>query len=287
MTDLSLVVCTRNRADQLRRTLEKIAKIESSRIWELVLVENACTDHTSEVVSNFMEGTSLHVQRVVEPEPGKGNALNSGCETAAGEIIALTDDDCYPEPDYVDAVMTVFESRDVGFLGGRVLRYDRSDADFSVRKGAKSELLPAHTFPKTGFIIGANMAFRREVFRSIGGYDEMMGAGTSFVCADIEFCARASDRGWRGGYFPQPTVYHHHGRKPGRDVAELHEVYDWGRGAYYAKTLLDLPTLRRQCLKWWYWDLKIARPGQTRREVFGALSYLARRAASGLAELLP
>lgn len=287
MTELSLVICTRDRADRLRRTLEAVDEIESSRDWEVVVVENACTDHTPEVVSKFVDRSSVPARRVVEPEPGLSRARNAGCSATRGDVIAFTDDDCYPGSEFVDATLSVFDSHDVAFMGGRVLRYDPADADFSVRKGAAARLLPPHTFPRTGFVIGANMAVRRKVWDRLGGFDEDLGAGTPFPAEDIEICARASHHGWRGGYFPGPVVYHHHGRKPGRDVERLHRVYDRGRGAYYAKVVLDMPTLRRQCMKWWYWDLDIARPGQTRREILGAAHYLLRRGLAGITEMLP
>lgn len=278
----TLVVCTRNRADQLETTLEAIGRIAGPQDWELVVVENACSDHTAEVVGRFRRSAPVPVRHVVEPRPGLNRARNTGCAAAEGEIVALIDDDCYPRPDYVDAVTSVFRDHEVDFIGGRVLLHDPSDAHFTVREGDTPTLLPPGQFPKAGFIIGSNMAFRKDLFREIGGFDELLGLGTPFVCGDIEFCARASDRGYRGGYFPRPTVYHHHRRKEGAEISRLRAIYDRGRGAYYAKTLLTFPSLRVQCLKWWYWDLDIARPGQTRREILAALHYVARRVLSWL-----
>lgn len=280
--DCSLVVCSRNRAERLARTLEAIGRVTSRRPWEVVVVENACTDRTGEVIEDFRQDTSVRVRHLVEPVPGLNRARNTGCSAAAGEIVALIDDDCYPREDYIDAVRSVFEDHRVDFIGGRVVLHDPSDAHFTVREGDEPSFLPPGRFPKTGFIIGANMAFRSEVFREIGGFDELLGLGTPFVCGDIEFCARASDRGFRGGYFPQPTVRHHHGRKEGPVIEELRAIYDRGRGAYYAKTLLTCSSLRVECLKWWYWDLEIARPGQTRREILAALHYVVYRALAWL-----
>lgn len=277
--DCSLVVCTRDRADQLERTLGTIREIRSERSWELVLVDNGSSDRTPEVMEAFARSSRVRVRSVVEPKPGHARARNAGCNTAAGRFIACIDDDCYPRPDYVDAVVRTFESRDAGFIGGRVLLHDPDDAAFTIREGGEWRPLPPHTFPHTGFIIGANMAFRREVYRDVGGFDELLGLGTPFVAEDIAFCARASDRGWKGGYAPEPTVYHHHGRR-GAAVEELRAAYDRGRGAYYASVLLDCPTLRVQALKWWYWDLDVALPGQTRREVSAALRYLLHRAGA-------
>lgn len=280
--DCSIVVSTRDRAERLRRCLGAIARIRSDHEWELVVVDNGSTDGTQEVLDAFEERAPVPVTRRFESQPGLGRARNLGCRAARGEVIAVTDDDCYPEPDYVTEVMEVFARHRVGYIGGRILLHDPSDAEITVRPETEPELLPAHYFPRAGFVQGANMAFRRSVFADIGGFDPAMGAGTPYPCEDIDFCARASDRGWNGGYFPGPTVRHHHGRKPGPDVRRLRRLYHQGRGGYYAKTLLDCPTLRISCLKWWYWSLSSQDPGATGREVAYALRFGADRAIGKL-----
>lgn len=284
--ELSLVVATRDRAGRLRGTLDRIAAVRTRRSWELVVVDNGSRDHTAEVVQTFARSAPMPVRRVHEARPGLGRALNAGVRAAAGEIVATTDDDCYPTESYVDDVLEIFDARDVAFIGGRVLLYDSADAPVSLFEREAEEILPPHSFPYTGFIGGANLAFRREVFEDVGGFDDLLGAGTPFPAEDIDFCARASDRGWTGGYFPGPTVYHHHGRRPGREADDLKEAYDRGRGAYYAKTLLSCSSLRVRCLKWWYWSLSSARPGQTRREVLAALRFLLHRAGGRLRSLV-
>lgn len=277
MYDLSVVVTTRDRAYRLQRSLDAFLNIQSDRPWELVLVDNASADGTPSLLTDFAESTTHPVTILQEPVPGLGRALNTGVRGSSARYIATTDDDCYPRPDYVDAVLSVFEQRQVDFMGGRVLRHDESDAPVAVVERESPELLPAHSFPYTGFVTGANLAFTRILFDAIGGFDALLGAGTPFPAEDIDFCARASDRGWRGGFFPEPTVYHDHGRRPGRAAERLNRAYDRGRGAYYAKTLVDYSSLRMECIKRWYWGLAETRPGQTRRELIGALHYLLHR----------
>lgn len=278
--DLSLVVTTRNRAHRLPATLRWLSEIRSERLWELVLVDNGSTDRTAALLEDFAASAPMPVRTVSEPERGLGRALNAGVRAARGEIVATTDDDCYPRPDYVEAVVSVFERHDVGYIGGRVLLYDDRDARVSVFEGQVPHLLPAGFFPYPGFIGGGNLAFQRAVFDDIGGFDPELGAGTSFPCEDIEFCARASTAGWHGGYFPGPTVYHHHRRRPGRDEERVGRAYARARGAYYAKVLVDHPTLRIPCLRWWYWSLSSTQLSYTLREVVWAIRYLSHRALS-------
>lgn len=278
-TEISLVVCTRDRAAQLERTLARIEEIECPHDWELVVVDNASRDRTPDVIRDFSHSTDLAVRHEREPVAGLSRARNRGCRAARGEILALTDDDCYPASDHLDEIVTIFRSHDVDFLGGRILRHDPEDAPLSVREETTAEMLPPHSFPWAGFIQGANMAFRAEVFHDLGGFDESIGSGTPFPAADIEFCARASDRGWRGGYFPAPTVHHHHGRKPGPEVDRLRAAYARGRGAYYVKGMLDYGSTSLDALKRWYWSARRQRGDQLAREAAGAVRYLARRMA--------
>lgn len=281
--ELTLVISTRNRADRLRATLERLDGITTDRRWDLVLVDNGSTDSTPEVLRRFEASTAINVRRVVEPEKGISRARNAGLRVARGEVIAFTDDDCYPERDYVDAMLAVFADRDdVGYVAGRVLLHDPSDARITVREETDPETFPPHAMPRTGHVHGANMAFRRKVLREVGPFDECLGVGTpSGSGEDIEMCGRAAGRGWAGAYHPAPTVRHHHGRKPGPEIERLRLRYDQGRGAYYASTILGCRRLRKECLKRWYWRARSGPRRRTLREVAGAMRYLACRAVKG------
>ena len=81
------------------------------------------------------------------------------------------------------------------------------------------------------------MVVSRKVFDRIGLFDPDLGAGTPFRCEDIDFCAKASWAGFTGAHVPELVVCHHHGRKPGKVIANLCLANDYARGAYYMKYL--------------------------------------------------
>jgi hypothetical protein len=121
-TALSLVICTRNRADRLGSCLDAVAEIRSSRPWETVVVDNASTDDTARVVADARETFPVPLRLIEERVPGVSRARNSGWRSASGAIVAYTDDDCYPASDLVDVILDHFErERGLGFLGGAVL----------------------------------------------------------------------------------------------------------------------------------------------------------------------
>ena len=103
--DLSIVLATRDRAHRLETTLERVARMRSRHEWELVVVDNGSTDDTPAVVREFAVRAPMPVVQVDEPRAGLGRARNAGVRASSGALVAVTDDDCYPREDYVDAVV--------------------------------------------------------------------------------------------------------------------------------------------------------------------------------------
>ena len=226
--DLSLIICTRNRAEQLRACLASVSQLETDTEWELVIVNNGSSDNTENVATTFRKAASVPTLVVDEPRKGLGRARNAGIAAASGSIFVFTDDDCYPEPDFRSQVWKTFEDSEIGYMGGRVLLYDLEDAPVTIKTDSNQEPILPFSYVRAGQIHGANMAFRRKVVEAIGTFDSMLGAGTPFPSEDCDLIARASAGGWSGGYFPGPTVYHHHGRRGVADVLAVRRAYDRG-----------------------------------------------------------
>ena len=237
---LSVVICTHNRVDSLRRCTSALASVKTNCEWEIIIVDNMSNDGTSVFLGSLPKklGTAA-VLSTFEQKRGLGAARNKGRSVARGKIVAFIDDDCYVSEDYIDAMISAFDNNPrVGFVGGRLLLYDQSDLRMTIQESEDYRIFPSRTFIAPGIIQGANMAFRRETLESIGGFDENFGTGTRFGCEDIDALAHALWSGISGAYDPRPTVYHHHGRKTRADEIKLKRKYDIGRGAYYAKFIL-------------------------------------------------
>jgi cellulose synthase/poly-beta-1,6-N-acetylglucosamine synthase-like glycosyltransferase len=237
--DVSLVICTRNRCQQLARCLESVGRIVFERPWELIIVDNGSVDETASVVMKFVKNTTISMTYKLESKPGKSNALNTAIGMARGEIVAFTDDDCYPSPDFLDRVWSAFEDRSVGYITGRIVLHDPTDAPVTIYESTTSLTFPGGSFIGAGPISGANIAFRRSVLVEIGGFDPFFGPGSSFqaVAEDLDAAGRASAMGWKGQYRPEVIIRHHHGRKAA-DIPRLVKSYGIGIGAYHMKLLL-------------------------------------------------
>jgi len=110
LPDISVIVCTRNRADSLRITLECLASARREGILtEVVVVDNASSDSTKEVVASFRG--RIPIRYLYEPtlgSYGKSHALNRALdEGRLGEIIAILDDDMSPHPDWFQGVVAI------------------------------------------------------------------------------------------------------------------------------------------------------------------------------------
>ena len=247
---LSIVICTRNRADRLPRALHALSALNSAAPWEALIVDNGSTDATMQVIrAHAAADKRLRVLRVATI--GLGAARDAAWRQARAPIVAFTDDDCYVQADYVDAVLRVFaEHPDIGCVGGRILLHDPADAPVTIdTRDAAHDYQPGH-FIDAGEFQGANIAFRRAALERIGGFDRALGAGTPWPCEDIDAVAATLWAGMGARFDPRPVVAHHHGRRMA-DLPRLEAGYDRGRGAYYAKYLLR-PDSRRACWRGWW-----------------------------------
>jgi glycosyltransferase involved in cell wall biosynthesis len=279
--DVSLVICTRNRANQLAETLKRVLMIRSRLSWELIIADNGSTDRTNAVVQQCAAACDHRVRLIYRPGRGVSYARNAGWQSAAADIVAYIDDDCYPAENYLDAVFHCF-SRDpgLGFVGGRILLHDPSDRRITIQESLEPVLFEHNSFIRPGLIQGANLALRRAALAKVGGFDLWFGAGALFTGEEAELLARISAAGWTGAYDPGPVVYHHHGRKKASDEWRLMRSYDRGRGAYYAKCILN-KKMRQLYVRNWLVTRQYHSWRTSALEIAAAVEYVVRSLVTG------
>jgi glycosyltransferase involved in cell wall biosynthesis len=275
---LSIVICTRNRASQLSESLQSFTTVQYPAHWELVIVDNGSKDETQDVIRNYRE--SLPLRSLIEPQAGASRARNRGWKMSQGDIVAFTDDDCYPANDFLCSVIRCFEENPrLGFTGGRILLHDPEDYPITIQERAYREDLYPGDFLRAGLIHGANWACRRTALESVDGFDERFGPGALFVCEDVDIMARMLGRGWHGAYDPRPLVYHHHRRRTQLEVLQLLRQYARGRGAYYSKCILN-PKVRMAYVRNWCEEMRRQSWKISARELASGAEFLVRSAAA-------
>jgi glycosyltransferase involved in cell wall biosynthesis len=224
---ISVVLCTHNGAETLDAALDALAAQDLGREqYEVVVVDDGSSDGSAEIA----RAAGARVVRL-EANAGVPVARNAGIAAARAPIVAFTDDDCEPVRGWLRELLAAFDDPRVDGAGGPVR--PTSDGSLALRYVAERNPLsplPAQLLesnsplyrlglylrslargrpdPEPGAqlysLVTANCAFRVELLRSLGGFDE------SFVLGeDGELSRRAHDRaGTRFVFRPQALVRH-------------------------------------------------------------------------------
>jgi glycosyltransferase involved in cell wall biosynthesis len=255
--DLTIVVCTRNRGNQLRTCLDSITRAieRQSRSMEVIIVDNASTDNTRQVAQEWALASRIPARVVVENRPGLAVARNTAVQNAQGNVIAFTDDDCALSDDYVTKLMNHYDQDSEPVVrGGKVEAGNRDDLDFSVKKDSEFSRL-SDIARVAGFILGCNMVVPRQAIARVGQFDERFGAGGLFRSAeDTDFICRTYLAGIPIEYVPDMIVFHNHGRRSIEEVKQQYFGYCVGNGALYGKYC----RVATRLLRHFYWDSRNA-----------------------------
>jgi glycosyltransferase involved in cell wall biosynthesis len=278
---VTVVVCTRDRADRLGTCLESLSR-QDYPSYDVVVVDNAPRDDT--VQSLVRDRHPQPPWRYVrEPRAGLSRARNTGARHARGRIVAFLDDDETPDEHWLAELARGFATGpDVGCVSGMIVprRLDTSAQDLFERLGGhcKGRGFEPAVFTRDGpqnplyplppFGTGGNMAFRREVLRAVGRFDEALGAGTPALAGeDTLAITRVLLAGHRVVYQPTALVRHDHRVDPDA-LAEQLRGYRVGLTAYYSALVRDQPSLLLPLLRLLprgLWDLyggAAARPAE-------------------------
>ncbi len=211
---VTVLIASRNRADDLERTLASLCTQANLTAdgWELLVVDNGSTDHTPDVLSVWSARFEGRLRILSVSTPGKSRALNAGLRAARGEVLAMTDDDVICAPDYVPEVQALFSDPGIHSAQGRV-RIDWIGGDPDRLDQLSVRLMSLRDFgdeilPWNDNLTGCNMLVRKSVALEVGGFAEELGPGASGFADDSEFSIRLRDAGYQAVYAPGPSVRH-------------------------------------------------------------------------------
>jgi GT2 family glycosyltransferase len=254
---ISVVICTRDREDQLQKCLNRLEQQEYPR-FEIVVVDNA---PTSDAVLHIVKGrvdNGVNFRYCLESRPGLSWARNAGVAAATSDIIAFLDDDDEPDRYWLAGIADGFaRSARIGCVTGIVLpaTLDTSAEVLFEQIGGhvKGRGFARETFSRSGpqsplyplppFGAGANMAFLREVIDRIGGFDVALGTGTSTGAGeDTLAMTLAMLSGYEIAYEPAALMWHHHRPDMAGLTRQLH-AYSIGLTAFYAALIKRRPSV--------------------------------------------
>lgn len=259
---VTVVVCTRDRPEQLRHCLHALlAPGATTPDTEIVVVDSASATDETRLVVAAVAATDARVLYVREARPGLSRARNLGLATATGEIVAYVDDDVRVAMGWIDGLRRGFgRAAGVVAVTGLVLPY-RLDTPTELaferavgwaNKGALEPIVvdlaarrpasPLFPFDVGGLGSGNNMAFDAATLRRIGGFDDALGTGSPARAGDdLDIFLRVL---WCGGAVarePGAVVWHAH-RVDERALERQLFAYGVGFTAFLTKHLLQADT---------------------------------------------
>ena len=242
--DISVVVCTYNRAALLREALRSLfAQKAEDFSYEIIIIDNNSADDTPATVDLLKSQSSVPLRYVCESQQGNAFARNAGVEQAEASIIAFLDDDCTADENWLTTIECAFDrDPELDFVGGRVLPVWEGDPPswLSTAHWAPLALLDYGTetlniegqTPRG--LLTANIAIRKEVFDELGGFLPSLQRvkGSIGSMEDHEFLMRICRSGKRGLYLPDLITRAR--VDPERITKAYHRRWHTGHGHFYA-----------------------------------------------------
>ena len=191
---VTVAVCTWNRAALLDMTLTRMRDLvlPAGTTWELLVVNNNCTDDTDAVLARH--AAALPLRRLWEPKPGHSNARNCAVEEARGDLLVWTDDDVLVEPDWLaEYARAAARFPDAAYFGGTVEPWFAVEPPGWVKRNLQAlegpfalrQLGPeVRPFAGREAPFGANMAFRTSAARGFRFNPNIGRIGTGMMSGD-------------------------------------------------------------------------------------------------------
>ncbi len=218
--DISLIICTYNRADRLNETIKSITNlcIPAKIKWELIIVDNNSNDLTRSIVDGYLNVFGENLRYFQEYKQGKSFALNTAIKLAKGQILAFTDDDVILHSHWLSEILKAFEDNSIIGIGGKILPIWPCEKPIWYSENGPYKLMSVIVEYDLGDEIifvnkppyGANYAFRKEVFKKYGYFRTDLGPKRRLLMRgeDTEFCTRLLENGENITYLPTAVVYH-------------------------------------------------------------------------------
>jgi len=219
MIDLSLIVCTYNRASMLDDLLASFhSNLNFSGLnFELLIIDNHSSDDTRNIALRWQNVPEMHLQYILEPQQGSAYARNRAISVASGNWLWFVDDDIYFAADWLAGIHNAMHQfPQASAIAGRILLDFEQEVpswlpDMALnyygltRFGEHSRLLEENEYP-----ISANAGFRREIFAQIGNFRTDLGRKYRSLISwdETELAMRIKQSGGQIAYGHGALVHH-------------------------------------------------------------------------------
>ncbi len=201
--EVAVVISTKNRAPQLAEMLDALAQQSvGARSFEVVVVDDASSDATPEVLAVELEGNRLRLTAIRrEASGGAAIGREEGWRATVAPLIAFTDDDCVPDSGWLEAGLEASTRNPGAIVQGRTA--PRPDELHKTGPFSRTIDVSAldHAFQTT------NIFYPRELLERVGGFDTEAYAG-AVGGEDTDLAWRAIEAGAEAVFAPNALVHH-------------------------------------------------------------------------------
>ncbi len=203
---VSIIIPVRNRPEEISACLKSLEDLDypASRL-ETIVVDDASTDHTPEIISGFPV-------RLIRLENNRQAPFcrNLAAGEAKGDILAFVDSDCLVDPLWLKELLPTFKAASVGAVGGRIGSYFNTSGLDRYEAVNSSLIMGRHAMRSqerdtTFYVPSCNLLVRQSLFLSIGGFREELVVGE-----DVDLCWRIQDHGFYVAFQDVGNVFHKH-----------------------------------------------------------------------------
>jgi glycosyltransferase involved in cell wall biosynthesis len=215
----AVVVATYNRSGMLPRLFAGLEAQRGVGEFEVVVVDDGSSDDTPAVLHELAQRLPVKVLTIDLPRnAGPATARNAGWRATRAPVIAFTDDDCVPTPDWLANLLAEAKGHDI--VQGRTVP-DPAQQD---KLGPFSRTLDISA--ENGYYQTCNIAYRREVLEALDGFHEQFRFPAG---EDTDLAWRAKEAGATTVFAADAVV--HHDVRPSDFVVALRDSWRWQSAA--------------------------------------------------------
>ncbi|MEX0815887.1 MAG: glycosyltransferase [Gaiellales bacterium] len=197
--EVSVLVAVRNRRSELVQLLDRLAdQTFPKNRFEVVIADDGSDEE--DIGGAARERGDDRIRVLQGPPLNAYSALNRAAAAARGDVLAICDSDCQPEPEWIEAGIAALRGADV--VGGRI-EFILPERPTIWTYLTMETFLDHEEAIRLGKLLGGNLFVKATVFREVGGFDDSLPSG-----GDGTFGRRCHELGKRVFYCPTAVVGH-------------------------------------------------------------------------------
>ncbi len=227
----SIIIPVYNQKEYTIQCLDALKKYTQEDLYEVIIVDNCSTDGTHDYLMDIEGSVKVVTNR---ENQGFTIACNQGAREASGKFLVFLNNDTKPLKGWLTALLDTFKlGDDIGAVGSKLIYPDMklqeaggiifSDGNgWNFGRGDLSDKVQYNRLVEVDYCSGASLAVRRDLFETVGGFDEMYAPA---YYEDTDLCFTLRERGYRVFYQPESEVIHCEGKTAGTSTGSGFKRY--------------------------------------------------------------